>query len=234
MMNTPTQDTPSPAVHTPASTKEALAIFHSHIRDSHATSVWTWQHAHDIRWRSLFYDYLYAQSLIVEPLTTAEAQLYETALVDSLPTEGFFPHPEIAAKSIALTRMYTRPHPAPPSPPPTSRLCAPGERCATAQTSIPRGTFLGFYTGWIRSTTSSAYVFRVSCNSHHILVDGWDEDADDNIRGKIYPLSHINEYIWNEENTHPNNLRSNTLGGITSSQNANTSGGRTHNGNGSI
>ena len=217
-MYTPRPHTPSPDVHTLPSTNDDLEIFQTHIQESHATSSWSWQHAHDPRWRSLFYDYLYAQSLKVEPLTTAEAQLYETSLVSSLPTDGFFPPPEIAAKSIALARMYTRPHPAPSSYPPTSRLCAPGERHASAQAPIPRGTFLGFYTGWIRSTSSSAYVFRVACNSHHILVDGWDEDTTDSIRERIFPFSYINEYIWNEENSQPNNLRSNTFGGITSRQ----------------
>jgi len=196
-----------------------IEIFRAHILTSHSTSTWTWQHSHDSRWRHLFYQHIIEQSYLVTPLTRDDAKAYESQLSASLPHEGFFPSPEIAAKSLACTRAHLRTHP------PlaahlrtTSNLCVPDERYATAKRHIEHGHTLGFYTGWIGSRTHGVpgYTFRLHNTHEHQDVQGWDNTTTDDIRRHIFPLAHINERIWNTDIEHPNNLRSTSLGGIYS------------------
>jgi len=196
-----------------------IEIFRTHILNSHASSNWTWQHSHDTRWRHLFYKHIIEQSYLVAPLTRDDAKAYESQLSASLPHEGFFPSPEIAAKSLACTRAHLRAHlPLAPHLQGTSNLCVPNERYATAQTHITQGHALGFYTGWIGPNTNGVhgYAFRLHNTHENQDVQGWDNTTTDEIRRHIFPLAHINERIWNTDTEHPNNLRSTALGGIYS------------------
>ena len=171
-------------------------IFRKHIDMSHATSTWTWQHSQNSRWRQLFYEHIIQQSQLVAPLTRDEAKTYESQLSASLPHEGFFPTPEIAAKSLACARTQIRTHlPLATHLQPTSTLCVPDERYATAKTHIHNGHTLGFYTGWIGTQTQGVrgYTFRLRNTHEHQDVHGWDNTTTDDIRRQVFPLAHINE-----------------------------------------
>lgn len=196
-------------------------ILTQHITNSHASGYWTWEHAHDARWQSMFYEHLHTQSLIVTPLTAMEAKAYEAELSASLPVEGFFPHPTIAAKNLALTKLHARVHnPLPARLHGNSTLCVPTEHYATAAQSQTIGTFIGFYMGWIvnsRLPAAPLHTFRIKNTQGHCDISGWDSGTTASTRAKLFPLSHINEYIWEEDDLRNyNNLRSSTLGSIYS------------------
>jgi hypothetical protein len=196
---------PSSTIHSPSTD------FAMHIANAHISGMWTWEHAHDPRWRLLFYEHLLQQSHNATPLTDSEAKEYESQLVTSLPTEGFFPHPHIAYKNLALLRTHTRAHqPLPPRLRGTSKLCVPHENYATARTDLTRGTLLGFHMGWVVSASQPSapfHTFRLQTPREKCDVSGWDNDITATLRQQIFSVSHINEYIWDDDDTNPNNLR---------------------------
>jgi hypothetical protein len=192
-------------------------FFRAHIQHAHLTGIWTWQYMHDTRWRALFYKYLKREAANSAPLTASEIHEYNTLLNTQLPSEGFFPTPHIAIRSLALTHMHVRVQdPLPISQQRHSRLCVPSERYATSRTRHPVGTRLGYYTGWIINTPppNTTYIYRLqpSAQGAYCDIQGWDDQC--TLTADIFPLSHINEYIWNEVEANPNNLRGTNTGEI--------------------
>ena len=142
-----------------------------------------------------------------------------------MPTTGFFPRPDIAAQSLALSsRFLAVCPPLPPDERLSSVKCAPAECSADARTHIPKGTFLGFHTGWIvksgenvEGTTYSVHIHHKSCTQ---VIRCWDTHVSSSMRADIFPLSHINEYIWySEGSTNPNNTGSSITGTVSSRRN---------------
>jgi hypothetical protein len=116
MMSTTTDLQPSPSSQTCNSKNNQSAFEHTnefflqHIEHAHDTGIWTWIHAHNTRWRTLFYNYLLRESRTSPPLTADETRAYNAQLAKELPSEGFFPAPHIAIRSIALTRTLLEVH----------------------------------------------------------------------------------------------------------------------------
>jgi len=196
-------------------------LFAEHIATSHSSGVWTWKYAHNSTWRRMFYEHLLHQSLTATPLTSQEVKAYESQLVTSLPNAGFFPHPSIAYKNIALARLHTKVHkPLPTRLQHTSTLCVPHENYVTAHCSTPPGQLIGFYMGWVVTDDHPAaplHTFQIRTPTKKCDISGWDNDISTELRHSIFPLSHINEYIWEHEtNSNQNNLRAGTLGSIYS------------------
>ena len=198
-----------------------LCLFTRHIENAHTTGHWTWEHAHDDRWKKMFYTHLTQGANNAPPLTHAEAIEYSSQLNTALPKEGFFPAPHIMYKNLALIRHLTKTHnPLPPHLHETSTLCVPNENYATAACDQPAGTFLGFYMGWVVSPScppSPHHTFRIRTPREHCDISGWDDNASSATRHKTFPLSHINEYLWEKDNKpNGNNLRANNMGGLYS------------------
>jgi hypothetical protein len=193
------------------------AFFQTHIEQAHITGTWSWTYMHDPRWRALFYDYLMRESATSAPLTLNEALEYDTQLATQLPSEGFFPPPHISIRSLALTHTHMRIHdPLPLHQQRQSRLCVPSERYVTARTRTMSGTRIGYYTGWIVTAPpdDTTYIYRLQPNAQGPFCDiqGWDPHCTH--PSGIFPLSHINEYIWNDIEANPNNLRGTNTGEI--------------------
>ena len=198
-----------------------LNFFARHIETAHTTGIWTWEHAHDERWKKLFYTNLIQRASETTPLTYDEAVEYSSQLNISLPQEGFFPAPHIMYKNLALIRHLTRTHnPLPQHLQGTSTLCVPNENYATAARDQPAGTFLGFYMGWVVSPScppSPHHTFRIRTPREQCDISGWDNNTDSSTRHKAFPLSHINEYLWEQDNkANCNNLRATNIGGLYS------------------
>jgi hypothetical protein len=196
--------------------------FQTHIANAHTTGVWTWEHSHDPQWKHLFYNYLHDQALTSAPLTLDEAKTLDSHLTLEMPAEGFFPPPHIAVKNLALLRQRVRPRPPLPRHRwTTSTLCVPHESYALAHAHIDNGTFLGYYMGWVVTPQQpglSAYTFRLVNKTGYCDISGWDAEISHSSRARIFPMSFVNENIWDEEDASPNNntLRSTTYGRIYS------------------
>ena len=197
---------------------KALAIHHSFL-----SGEWDWSGWMIPAWRSLFYAELIRQSYISSPLQLEEARAYLSSL-KSVPVIGFFPRPDIAAKSLSLTRkLMSVCSPLQESAQMSSTLCAPLEHFGRAGTRVPKGTFLGFHSGWIYPPATSfsdaerPYAIHLRVGRNNATLLGWDTQISAEQRAKIYPLSHINEFIWTDDSTsNPNNLGSSATGMVTS------------------
>ena len=113
------------------------------------THTWDWSSSETLEWRQLFYEELLRRSHMVSPLTMPEAEEYLQSLV-SLPSQGFFPRPDIAAKSLSLTHhLISICPPVPAQDQASSTRCAPSEHSADARVALARNSLLGFHTGWL-------------------------------------------------------------------------------------
>jgi hypothetical protein len=212
---------------TPNASAHSHALFQQHIEQAHISGIWTWAYMHDPQWRELFYNYLIRESATSATLTLDDTYEYNTQLATQLPSEGFFPPPHIAIRSLALTRSYMRVHePLPLHQQRNSRLCVPSERYATALTRTMSNTRLGYYTGWIVTVppTDTTHIYRLqpTAQGPHCDIQGWDPHCVNS--SAIFPLSHINEYIWNDTEANPNNLRGTNTGEIISRKVVNQGG----------
>jgi hypothetical protein len=198
-----------------------ISLTREKIAASFLSQKWDWSESHSSSWRKEFYAELLLQSRSSPPLTKAAATSYLASL-SSLPTQGFFPRPDIAAQSLALSsRFLVVCPPLPPNERPSSMKCAPAECSVDARTHIPKGTFLGIHAGWIeipgeavQSTTYSVHIHHNRCSR---VIRCWDTHVSSSVRANVFPLSHINEYIWISEGANnPNNTNSSVVGEISS------------------
>ena len=197
----------------------SLEFLAQHIAIAHETGLWTWEHVHDDRWKNLFYSHLIRHSQTATPLTLTEAKAYEAQLSTSLPKQGFFPEPHIMYKNLALIRKHARVHhPLPTRLQGASKLCVPTENYATAACDLAGSTFIGFYMGWVVSPSSPAsphHTLQLRSSHDSCNISGWDTALVPAVRHKIFPLSHINEYLWEtDHNPNGNNLRSTNFGSL--------------------
>lgn len=193
------------------------------IAASFLSQNWDWSEVHSVEWRNLFYDELLLRSRLTSPLTAQEAGEYLNSIA-LLPTQGFFPRPDIAAKSLALSsRLLTVCPPLTSDACLSSTRCAPLEHSADARTHIPKGSFLGFHIGWISQfgppDASAAYSVCIQHRQSTKVVRCWDPFVACDTRADIFLLSHINEHIWmSEGSSNPNNTGSSASGQIWARQ----------------
>ena len=204
---------PMPAL----SMDDSLDSFRRAICDSFSSGVWDWSAATSLPWRTAFYAELVSRSASAQPLHIDEALSY-TASLTSLPERGFFPRPDVAVKSLALTRRLLRVcPPVPESERLFSTLCAPMEHSAAAKSALPKSAFLGFHTGWVAPRgTTSPYLVSLTTRQDERTILCWDSDISEETRALLFPLSHINEHIWqSDESSNPNNLSFNSFGMVS-------------------
>jgi len=208
-------DTPPPA--------GGLSPHRASIEAAFGMANWNWAQWTCPGWRECFYDVLYERSLTAPPLQPSEAHQYLSS-ISPLPRIGFFPHPNVAVRNLARIRTFLSVHePMPMSARLSSTLCVPAEHCAKACVPMSPHVFLGFHMGWITPVNYSpppeaaTYVVSLTILNSHRTLQAWDHTTSALTRARIFPLSHVNEFIWADDlsPSNPNNLGSSHTAMVT-------------------